>query len=304
MAHKDIYRYFREDYAGHSKANAYLLALLSHYVYKEKLPGSGAFESRFKNLFQDLSDTDPFVVQTFTESLPFPYDTEVAILANSRVVLVVFRGTEGVTAIKDWITNSKHLMMDAPDDWGDVKLHKGFYNALSQVYQSVRSEVRSRRTNNQKVFLTGHSLGGALATICAYRFQKVGGVPVAGVYVFGAPRVGDIGFANAYNNLLKDKTFRWVKNLDFASTLPDYAPPPLPTTRYHHVGSLNFIKANGAIEVDHLDVEPIGIPSIADHDMRNYCITMYSRLSKDKRQSDSNPAYLVQSDVPASGLFG
>jgi triacylglycerol lipase len=304
MAHKDIYRYFREDYDGHSKANAYLLALLSHYIYKEKLPGSGTFETRFKGLFQDLSDTDPFNVETFTEALPFPYDTEVGILSNSRVVLVVFRGTEGVTAIKDWITNSKHLMLDAPDDWGNVKLHNGFYNALSQVYQGVRSEVRSRRTNNQKVFLTGHSLGGALATICAYRFQKVGGVPVAGVYVFGAPRVGDIGFANAYNNLLKDKTFRWVKNLDFASTLPDYAPPPLPTTRYYNVGSLNFIKANGNIEMDHVEFEPVGIPSTSDHDMANYCRTMHARLSKDKRQSAANPEYLVQSDVPATGLFG
>lgn len=304
MAHKDIYRYFREDYAGHSKANAYLLALLSYSIYKEKLPGSGAFEARFRNFFRDLSDTDPFEVETFTEALPFPYDTEVGILSNSRIVLVVFRGTEGVTAIKDWITNSKHLMLDAPDDWGDVKLHKGFYNALSAVYQSVRNEVRSRRTNGQKVFLTGHSLGGALATICAYRFQKVGGVPVSGVYVFGAPRVGDLGFANAYNDLLKDKTFRWVKNLDFASTLPDYTPPPLPATRYHHVGVLNFINANGAIEMDHLDVEPVGIPSIADHDMANYCRVMHSRLSKDKRQSDANPTYLVQGDVPASGLFG
>lgn len=304
MAHKDIYRYFREDYDGHSKANAYLLALLSYYIYKEKPPGSGAFEARFKNLFQDLSDTDPFDVETFTESQSVLQDTQVGILSNSRIVLVVFRGTEGITAVKDWLTNAQHLMLDAPDDWGNVKVHKGFYYALSAVYQSVRSEVRSRRTNNQKVFLTGHSLGGALATICAYRFQKVGGVPVSGVYVFGAPRVGDVGFANAYNDLLKGKTFRWVKNLDFASKLPDYAPPPLPTTRYHHVGILNFIKANGQIEMDHVEFEPVGIPSIADHDMANYCRIMHKRLSKDKRQSATHPEYLVQSDVPATGLFG
>jgi triacylglycerol lipase len=132
-------------------------------------------------------------------------------------------------------------MHACPKDWGDVKAHRGFYNALSAIYQGVRDEVRSRRKHNQKVFLTGHSLGGALVTLCAYRFQKVGGVPVAGVYVFGSPRVGDIGFLGQFDDLLKHKTFRWVRNLDFASKLPVSAGPPLPTTMYHHVGELNFI---------------------------------------------------------------
>jgi hypothetical protein len=130
----------------------------------------------------------------------------------------------------------------------------------------------------------------------------VGGIDVSGVYVFGSPRVGDINFANQYNNLLKEKTFRWVKNMDFASTLPDYAPPPLPSTRYHHVGLLNFIKANGGIDMDTDDFEPVGVASVPDHDMPNYCRAMHSRLSSDQRVSASNPPYLVKGDVPAGGL--
>ena len=303
MAHKDIFRYFREDYDGHSKASAYLLALLSNYVYKSRPPGSGPFEAAFKAFVRDLSDTDPFEVQTFTEAGPFPYDTEAAVLSNARLVLVVFRGTEGVTSLRDWLTNGQHLMLECPDDWGAVKAHKGFYHALSSIYQGVRNEVRSRRTQHQKVFLTGHSLGGALATLCAYRFQKVGGVPVAGVYVFGSPRVGDIGFANAYNNLLKARTFRWVKNLDFASKLPVAAGPPLPTTTYHHVGSLNLISPKGMIVMDAVDANPGVGYSTSDHDMPNYVRVMHSRLSTDARQSATNPDYLVRGDLPASGLF-
>jgi pimeloyl-ACP methyl ester carboxylesterase len=303
MAHKDIFRYFREDYDGHSKASAYLLALLSNYAYLGKPPGGGPFETAFKAFVRDLSDTNPFEVQTFTENVAFPYDTEAIVLSNTRLVLVVFRGTEGITGLKDWLTNGQHLMMDGPIDWGTVKVHKGFCNALSAVYQGVRSEVRNRRKNKQKVFLTGHSLGGALATLCAYRFQKVGGVPVSGVYVFGSPRVGNIGFANAYNNLLKAKTFRWVKNLDFASKLPVYAGPPLPATQYHHVGTLNFINHKGEIEMDAVDFNPGAGYNTADHDMPSYVKVMHSRLSADKRKSDTNPDYLVRGDVPASGLF-
>jgi triacylglycerol lipase len=303
MAHKDIFRYFREDYVGHSRSSAYLLALLSYYVYKGNPPGGGPFETAFRAFVRDLSDTDPFEVQTFTETGPFPYVTEAVVLSNSRLVLVVFRGTEGITSLRDWLTNGQHLMHACPKDWGDVKAHRGFYNALSAIYQGVRQEVRGRRKNNQKVFLTGHSLGGALATLCAYRFQKVGGVPMAGVYVFGSPRVGDIGFANQYNNLLKDKTFRWVKNLDFASKLPVAAGPPLPTTQFHHVGGLNFITGKGKFEMDAVDANPGVGYSVPDHDMRNYVISMFSRLSTDNRQSATNPDYLVRGDVPASGLF-
>jgi pimeloyl-ACP methyl ester carboxylesterase len=303
MTHKDIFRYLREDYAGHSKANAYLLALVSYYIYRGNPPGGGPFESALRAFVRDLSDTDPFDVQTFTENTTFPYDTEAAVLSNQRLVLVVFRGTEGVTAWKDWLTNGQHLMRDCPADWGKVRVHKGFHNALGALYQGVRSEVRSRQTNNQKVYLTGHSLGGALATLCAYRFQRVGSVPVSGVYVFGSPRIGDVGFANAYNGLLKDKTFRWVKNLDFASKLPVSAGPPLPHTQYHHVGQLNSINAQGKFEMDAVDANPGVGYSVADHDMRNYAIAMFSRLSTDTRQSASNPDYLVRGDVPASGLF-
>ncbi|MGF1548784.1 MAG: alpha/beta fold hydrolase [Thiotrichales bacterium] len=303
MAHKDIFRYFRENHDGHSKSSAYLLALLSYSVYKGNPPGGGPFETAFKAFAHDLSDTDPFEVQNFTETGPFPYDTEAAVLTNSRLILVVFRGTEGLTSVRDWLTNGQHLMHNCPQDWGDVKAHRGFYNALSSVYQGVRNEVRSRRKNNQKVFLTGHSLGGALATLCAYRFQKVGGVPVSGVYVFGSPRVGDIGFANAYNNLLKAKTYRWVKNLDFASKVPVYAGAPLPATQYYHVGTLNFISQDGKIEMDAVDSNPGVGYNTTDHDMPNYVRVMHSRLSNNTRISAANPDYLVRGDVPASGLF-
>lgn len=304
MAYKDVFRYFREDYdKGHSKSSAYLLALLCHYVYDGRPPGAGPFESDFKSLVQSLSATDRFEVLTLTEAGPFPYDTEAVVLSNARLILVIFRGTEGATAFRDWLTNGKHLMHACPASWGTVKAHRGFYNALSTVYQGVRNEVRSRRINAQKVFLAGHSLGGALATLCAYRFEKVGGVPVTGVYAFGSPRVGDIGFANAYNNLLKDRTFRWVKNLDFASKLPAFAGPPLPSTQYHHVGQLNFINAKGKIEMDAVDSNPGLGYNTTDHDMSVYVKVMHSRLSTVTRKSASDPDYLVRGDVPATGLY-
>lgn len=301
-----IYRYFSQDYVGHSKSSAYLLAIASQYIYHDKPPGKAgeAFEERFERYFTMLSQTDPFDVRIYADSPPdsFPYDTEAAVLSNSKLILVVFRGTEGAQAVRDWLTNLHHLMVRAPDSWGKMHVHRGFYAALSTIYQSVRNRVRATRTNNQKVFLTGHSLGGALATLCAFRLQKVGSVNVDGVYTFGAPRVGDLDFANKYNDILKAKTLRWVYKNDFGPQLPVRAGPAAPAPLYVHSGLLNLVKVSGGIDMDAVDL-PVGFSpsSILDHDMRRYIATMYSRLSDDARQTAGNPSYLVKSDVGANG---
>jgi len=298
----DIYRYFRGNYDGHSKSTAYLLALPSLYIYKDHPPGLGTFESRFKFLFENLSTSDPFEIEIYNESGTIPYDTEVAILSNSSIVIVVFRGTEGPTAIKDWLTNAQHWMTAVPDSWGSgkkISVHKGYYNALSEVYQSVREIVRDRQQNgDRKVFLTGHSLGGALATLCAYRFQKVGGIDVSGVYTFGAPRVGDKEFSIQYS-ILHNKTFRWVNNDDFAAKMPDHAPPlPLTEPKYYHVGQLNHIYQNKSVKLNHGDFEPGPELSISDHNMAGYCAIMWNRLSNKERSNQSDPDWLVKGDVP------
>ncbi len=282
-----------------------MLAVLSYYIYSNIPPGSGAFEYRFKNLFEALSETDPFDIEVFADA-----DVEVAILSNSRLVLAGFRGTDDGKG--EWVSqlgNKPSSFRTAPTSWGSgVRVHSGIYNALGLVYQSVRSEVRSKtRNTNRKVFVTGHSRGALLATLCAYRFQKVGGVDVSGVYVFGSPRVGNIGFRDRYKTdaQLWDKTFRWVKNDDFASKWPDYALGiPVGSNRYYHVGRLNFIALNNQVTMNHQnpEYEPGPELSIGDHDIRNYCVFMHQRLSGDRRSGAASPSHLVKGDVLAHGL--
>ena len=54
------------------------------------------------------------------------------------------------------------------------------------------------------ILLTGHSLGGALATLAAYDIRVSLNVPPCQIecYTFGAPRVGNYAFAHDYNQLL------------------------------------------------------------------------------------------------------
>src|SRR5262249_34460233 len=76
------------------------------------------------------------------------------------------------------------------------RAHLGFTALLDEVWERVNAEARALLPGRQ-LYLTGHSLGGALATLAAYRFQKAG-VPVAGVFTFGSPRVFDEELARQY----------------------------------------------------------------------------------------------------------
>merc|ERR1712224_789396 len=66
--------------------------------------------------------------------------------------------------------------------------------------------------------VTGHSLGGALATLAAYDFTVFLGYTTRSV-TFGCPRVGDADFVIAYGTAVPE-TARFVNKLDPICRLP------------------------------------------------------------------------------------
>ena len=289
----DIYRYFRVGYAGHSNTNAYLLVALSHLIYSGNSFGNGTFVEKFRFSAQNLSASDPFKVDIYDSGNADKYDTQAAVLSNSKVTIVVFRGSETIT---DWINDFTFQLQAAPGSWGrGVRVHKGFANALHTVYLQIKQAVAN---SNKPVYVTGHSLGGALATLCAYRLQKVDGIHVSGVYTFGAPRVGNSEFKEEYNKILLEETFRWVNKYDTTPQVPNYGPGvvALPTT-YYHVGQLNYIPPYGVVMMNANDFEP-SQSSGGDHSMDHYFNKMLERLSDNQRTQVNSPYDLVIGDVP------
>lgn len=92
-------------------------------------------------------------------------------------------------------------------DWtvhgGTVKVHSGFYQAYASIRGDVHAAAGDTLQNGGDVFLTGHSLGGAIAVIAAMDlYGEYGtGSGAGNIYIvtFGAPRVGDQTFADIYN---------------------------------------------------------------------------------------------------------
>lgn len=95
-------------------------------------------------------------------------------------------------------------------------LHKGFLKQATDIINDKQFKDFIEKIQGKKLFVTGHSLGGAVATIIsAYLYeQKLNPL----LYTFGSPRVGDIGFVQAYSN--KFIHFRHVYHQDVVPTLP------------------------------------------------------------------------------------
>jgi len=83
-----------------------------------------------------------------------------------------------------------------------VLVHMGIYN----IYLSIRDKLWNWWKSNQSwvktLYITGHSLGGGLSTICSYDFAKVftNNFPVH--YSFAAPRTGNPDYAQLFNDRL------------------------------------------------------------------------------------------------------
>jgi triacylglycerol lipase len=157
-------------------------------------------------------------------------DTQAFVMGNDEAVVLAFRGTENST---DWRTDlafSKHKTMIGG-------LHRGFKAGLDAVIDDVVEAVSSMRDNNQAFWVTGHSLGGALATLATayYRFEKQ---PVSGLYTFGSPRVGNKDFDSFFEPDFGRKSFRVVNGNDIVTRVPPR------NFGFKHVGVCMFFDAD------------------------------------------------------------
>eukprot|EP00003_Mantamonas_plastica_P015943 TRINITY_DN2676_c0_g2_i2.p1 TRINITY_DN2676_c0_g2~~TRINITY_DN2676_c0_g2_i2.p1 ORF type:complete len:508 (-),score=170.91 TRINITY_DN2676_c0_g2_i2:25-1482(-) len=117
--------------------------------------------------------------------------------SKQKLVVLAFRGTEK-TSIKDWTVNFNTKKTGCPFG-GCGRMHKGFAYSYSTMQAAAYNAVSKYRNQGYSLIITGHSLGGALATTAAMDYANRGGFSSMNIISIGAPRVGDSTFASAYN---------------------------------------------------------------------------------------------------------
>jgi hypothetical protein len=148
------------------------------------------------------------------------------------------KDTDSISDIlTDWLVNLNAAMTDSEDGG---KVHCGFQQALDEVWNPRDRDERDRlkpfldeicEDGRRKVWFTGHSLGAALATLAAGRYDDA-----PELCTFGSPRVGDGDYADS----LDFDAYRFVNGEDIVTRVPLSGP-------YHHVGAAKFIDEEGVI---------------------------------------------------------
>ena len=189
---------------------------------------------------------------------PWPFaraGTDGFIVELLRATVVVFRGTQ-VTADWSWrdiFTNFRLGM--TPWSAGGLA-HAGYAAALLEVWPDIAAELAHR---SRPFVFTGHSLGGALATLAGTLEPTA-----AAVYTFGAPRAGDRALADVPRAPL----YRIVHGIDIA--------PRFPTVLrgYRHHGRRWKLARSGALypsKASWLSAAPWpGLIGVADHRIGEY----------------------------------
>jgi hypothetical protein len=173
------------------------------------------------------------------------------VASSNESVIVTFRGTEtsSFSFFHELATDLNTIPITFPEG-GFV--HRGFSEALDEVWEEkddkyikknpkhnsgLRLYLEKLISENPKrpIWVCGHSLGGALATLC---FAKI--PEATGLYIYGAPRVGDDDFVKLINNR---PSFRIENSGD---PIP-LVPPKIPNTRFNFTdtGKLIYLDKKG-----------------------------------------------------------
>lgn len=151
---------------------------------------------------------------------------------HANELFVIFRGSTNRNNGVDWLSNAR---AGASFSCNGCQVHAGF----NQIFSSMSAEL-AQYINSQSgvhtVHCIGHSLGGAVANLCAEWVSNRLGLPTK-LYTFGAPRVGlGIGFSKKLeSSLLKDNIYRVYHSNDPVPMVPPfpYFHAPLSNSGYY-----------------------------------------------------------------------
>jgi hypothetical protein len=217
---------------GHFLRNALTLATLSKAAYADDVAKSSEFQATAFGNLRRIENKKT--------------NTQAFVASDDKNVVLAFRGT---SAPQDFVIDVRARLVETPLS----AVHAGFGAAIESVWPQVGTEVRKQWSADKTLWVTGHSLGAALAVLAGALMPS--DMPVFQIATFGQPRVGDKEFAATFKTR-RLKLYRFVNNNDIVPTIPSrFVPGSLTPPRfYQHVGDLQHFDATRTL-VDKSDDE-------------------------------------------------
>ena len=137
--------------------------------------------------------------------------TQAFIAKNDQFAVLAFRGTQP-TKWEDVRTDLRALKQKTIEG----KVHKGFKEAFDFVRDEIVDVLQNSLGTDLPLYITGHSLGAALATVATQELEEKFDDLIAACYTFGSPRVGD----GTYEKSIKAPFYRIVNTTDIVTLVP------------------------------------------------------------------------------------
>lgn len=226
---------------GYQAELAYLLAVISAWSYSDEqvlaaklkyygIPGAHIRRVTIQNnallvattAYLIQSQSGKVAVLAFRGTDP---GNIITILTDTQVMLKPFYGSR--------VHSGFHTSVEVV--WDDV--HTALLKALDGVHLDDDDEPMQLTNKLEALYITGHSLGGAMAVLAAARLLEADYKDVfpprllKGIYTYGQPMVGDKHFASACDAKFGKRLHRHVYHNDAVPQVP-----PRSKFEYEHVG--------------------------------------------------------------------
>lgn len=234
------------------------------YRYTLKTPKkNGEYEKDIATALWDIGTAVSLSNCTDNVPIPPPFKDYVKVVdpKDSRMYAFIFYNDEiacfafsGTYAKQQWYSNLKIDLVkpESLTDNPNVKVHGGYY----EIYKSIRDELQSwwskNKSGKKALFITGHSLGGAISTLCAFDFAQNIGTKIVH-YAMSSPRVGNVEFSELFDQV-SPHSIRVYNTEDIVTSLP---PAVWNGNHYQHIcakrGAIAFTRTLNTLAENHIE---------------------------------------------------
>lgn len=187
----------------YDETNALSLAIACHLAYQKE-----------GEVITAVIPWDYQVREVISITKAHDIDTQCFIMENQDHVVIVFRGSDSKS---DWFANFQAVQDPGPFE--STGAHEGFQDALFPAVIAITRCLQNINMTKKKLWVTGHSLGGALCSLYSGMLIE-NGFDVYGIYTFASPRPGSPKFADQLNEKVTGPHFRVVNDQDIVPHVP------------------------------------------------------------------------------------